>query len=151
MIVAQDALHTLDTSVPNHDNEFWVAMDARMDEVYAARYRWSTELSPARWQVTSPPALYTLAALSAAWEAEPPACVAGSAIDAFGDRLSWGSARRVPASRSRAAALAALARASWSRGEAVDAALALPIYLRDKVAQTTAERDAVRAARELAA
>ena len=28
------------------------------------------------------------------------------------------------------------------RGEAVDAALALPLYLRDKVALTTAERDA---------
>jgi tRNA threonylcarbamoyladenosine biosynthesis protein TsaB len=38
-----------------------------------------------------------------------------------------------------------LARALWAEGGAVDAALALPLYLRDKVAQTSAERAAVRA------
>ena len=43
-------------------------------------------------------------------------------------------------------ALARLAEAAWRDGAAVDAALALPVYLRDKVAQTTAERDAARAA-----
>jgi tRNA threonylcarbamoyladenosine biosynthesis protein TsaB len=41
-----------------------------------------------------------------------------------------------------------LARALWARGGAVDAAHALPLYLRDKVAQTTLERDAIRAAKE---
>ncbi len=35
---------------------------------------------------------------------------------------------------------------AWSTGEAVDAADALPLYLRDKVALTTLERQAVRAA-----
>jgi tRNA threonylcarbamoyladenosine biosynthesis protein TsaB len=40
-----------------------------------------------------------------------------------------------------------LARALWSAGGAVDAALALPLYLRDKVAQTTVEREAVRLAK----
>ena len=44
-----------------------------------------------------------------------------------------------------------LAQALWQRGGAVDAALALPLYLRDKVAQTTLERDAARAAKEEAA
>lgn len=42
-------------------------------------------------------------------------------------------------------ALATLARAAWQRGETVDAALALPLYVRDKVAQTTAERQAAKA------
>lgn len=150
MVVAQDALDGTETR-PSHDAfELWVAMDARMDEVYAARYRWPGDSAAAQWQVSSAPALYTLAALADRWTSEPALCVAGSAVGAFADRLPWGTARRIPTTRSRAAALSALARRSWLRGEAVDAALALPIYLRDKVAQTTAERDATRAARELA-
>jgi tRNA threonylcarbamoyladenosine biosynthesis protein TsaB len=41
-----------------------------------------------------------------------------------------------------------LAQALWADGGAVDAAAALPLYLRDKVAQTTEERAAVRAAKD---
>lgn len=119
----------------------WVAMDARMDEVYAARYR----LAGGRWELLSAPALWTLPALNARWAAEPPLLVAGSALEAFGARLACGAARRVPHPASRAAALAALARQAWEQGGAVDAALALPVYLRDKVALTTAEREAAKA------
>jgi len=36
-------------------------------------------------------------------------------------------------------------------GGAVDSALALPLYVRDKVARTTAEREAVKAAKDQAA
>lgn len=43
----------------------------------------------------------------------------------------------------RAGALAALAQRAWARGDTVDVALALPRYVRDKVAQTTAERRAI--------
>jgi len=39
-----------------------------------------------------------------------------------------------------AAAIAALAAPALARGEGIDAALALPVYVRDKVALTTAER-----------
>ena len=49
------------------------------------------------------------------------------------------------------AALATLARRAWDRGETLDAALALPRYVRDKVAQTTAERQAAAQARDAAA
>ncbi len=41
-------------------------------------------------------------------------------------------------------ALASLAQQAWAAGQTVDAALALPLYVRDKVAQTTAERQAAR-------
>ena len=41
-----------------------------------------------------------------------------------------------------------LARTLWAQGGAVDAALALPLYLRDKVALTTVERDAARTAKD---
>jgi tRNA threonylcarbamoyladenosine biosynthesis protein TsaB len=72
--------------------------------------------------------------------------VAGSALAAFGERLDSGAARRLDDSGPvRAAALARLACAAWDQGEAIDAAQALPLYLRDKVALTTAERDAARA------
>ena len=39
-----------------------------------------------------------------------------------------------------------LAATLWAQGGALDAALALPLYVRDKVAQTTLEREALRAA-----
>jgi tRNA threonylcarbamoyladenosine biosynthesis protein TsaB len=119
----------------------WVVMDARMDEVYAAAYAFDGAL----WQTLRAPALWSLPALSAEWQATPPACVAGSALAAFGDRLPTGSARRVVDAEDRAAALAALARAALARGEGVDAALAMPVYVRDKVALTTAERARARA------
>lgn len=119
-----------------------VAMDARMNEIYAGAYRWTGE----RWQVLQAPALWPLAALAAHWQAEAPACVAGSALAAFGGQLPTGSAERVPTEHDRAAALLRLAQQAWQAGEAIDPALALPLYLRDKVAQTTAEREAAKAA-----
>jgi tRNA threonylcarbamoyladenosine biosynthesis protein TsaB len=121
----------------------WVAMDARMDEAYAAAYRFEQ----GRWQVGPGPALYSLPALADAWRTASPAAVAGTALAAFGARLPCGAARRLDdaTGADRAAALARLARAAWGEGAGVDAALALPLYLRDKVASTTAEREAARA------
>lgn len=139
-IVAEDAL------AQNGASDVWVAMDARMDEVYAAAYRRVDD----DWQVVQAPALWTLPALLDAWQHAPPACVAGTALAAFGSRLPTGSALRVAATQDRAAALARLAKAAWQRGQAVDAALALPLYLRDKVALTTAERAALAAVKALA-
>lgn len=127
--------------------EIGVAMDARMDEVYAGRYRHAG----GAWQVTAAPALYTLPALAAAWR-DAPACVAGSGLTAFGDRLPLPAPTvRVAAEADRAAALARLALAAFSAGAAIDAADALPLYLRDKVALTTDERSAVREAAARAA
>jgi tRNA threonylcarbamoyladenosine biosynthesis protein TsaB len=122
----------------------WVAMDARMDEVYAGAYRFANDA----WQADVPPALFTLPALHAAWQAAPPTAVAGTALAALGARLNAGAAVRwdEEGSDARAEALAALARAGWRQGRAVDAAHALPLYLRDKVALTTAERAAAKVA-----
>jgi tRNA threonylcarbamoyladenosine biosynthesis protein TsaB len=143
MLVAQDARTQLGDSAPA---ELWVAMDARMDEIYAGCYRWEG----GRWAVTAGPALYTVEALNKAWSEVPPALVAGSALDVFGERLSIGSATRVAHPRSRAAALLQVAQQRWEAGAMVDAAQALPVYLRDKVALTTQEREAVRLAKEAA-
>jgi len=143
-VLAIDSLALLaeDTFAAHGATEVWVAMDARMDEVYAAAYR----RDGAQWVAVQAPALWSLAALGAAWQRDPPACVAGTALTAFGPRLPCAAALQMPTPHDRAAALARLARAAWQRGEALDAALALPLYLRDKVAQTTAERDAAKAA-----
>jgi tRNA threonylcarbamoyladenosine biosynthesis protein TsaB len=140
-LVAEDAL----AQQPAAARGLWVAMDARMDEVYAAAYhhdgtRWCTRVEPALW---------TLPALAAAWRDAPPGCVAGSALAAFGDRLPLAGALRIETQRDRAGALARLARAARLQGGALDAADALPLYLRDKVALTTAERMAARAATPL--
>jgi tRNA threonylcarbamoyladenosine biosynthesis protein TsaB len=135
--------------------ELWVAMDARMDEVYAGRYRHDGT----RWHTVTAPALYTLEALNAHWLRQPPAVLAGTArgpphpgggrpptaVPAFEGRLHWGPAAVRQAGGTRADALLRLAEAAWTQGEArLDAAQALPLYLRDKVALTTAEREAAR-------
>ena len=46
-----------------------------------------------------------------------------------------------------AAALLRLAPAAWAAGQAVPPEEALPLYIRDKVAQTTAEREAIKASK----
>jgi len=143
MLVAEDARAMLATGEPA---DIWVAMDARMDEVYAARYRFDGR----RWQVLDAPALYTLEALAERWRAEPPQRVAGSALQAFADRLPFGAALTQAMVHDRAAALLRLALQRHADGALVGAAQALPLYLRDKVALTSAERDAARAKPEAA-
>jgi tRNA threonylcarbamoyladenosine biosynthesis protein TsaB len=113
-----------------------------MDEVYAAAYHHGAD----GWTVQVAPQLWTLPALAAAWLAAPPLRVAGSAIDTFTDRLPWGDAQRWPACAGRAAALLRLAEAAWAGDAGIAAESALPLYLRDKVALTTAERTAERTA-----
>jgi tRNA threonylcarbamoyladenosine biosynthesis protein TsaB len=119
----------------------WVAMDARMDEVYAGAYRFDGQA----WQVEREAALWTLPALADARRPAPAKCIAGSALGVFGARLPTGGALCLRDPVDRGAALARLARAAWQRGAAIDAAQALPMYLRDKVALTTAERSALQA------
>ena len=121
----------------------WVVMDARMDEIYAGHYHFEA----GQWRVLAAPALVTPLALNAVWAAEPPEVLAGNALAVFGDRLLAGEAIRVPSAMPCAAAMLPLARRLGAQGGAIDAALALPTYLRDKVAQTTAEREAVKAGR----
>lgn len=159
LLVAEVARDLLD---PAGRFDVWVAMDARMDEIYAAAYRWEPRGDAGSpWQTRVEPALYGVDALRQHWHEAPPSVVTGSALTAFGERLGgWDGApsgaghppaQWLPDPGSRAAALARLALQQWAQGAAVDSALALPVYLRDKVAQTTAEREALRLAREGAA
>ncbi len=145
LIVAEDA--RCQRADPAHPLDIGVAMDARMDEVYAARYHWAGEA----WQVLDAPALYTLPALAKAWAGVPLQALAGSALAAFGPRLALTAVTRWETELDRAAALLRLAVAEAAHGAGIDAAGALPIYLRDKVALTTAEREAARQAKVVAA
>lgn len=148
MIVAEDVLAQLGSEAAEvaaalATTPLWVAIDARMDEVYAAAYR----LEDRRWRAEVAPALWTLEALAQRWRAEPPHCVAGNAPALFGARLPLAAGtRELPQPHDRAAALLRLAQRAWDDGQAIDAAAALPLYLRDRVALTTAERAAARAA-----
>ena len=116
-----------------------------MDEIYAARYRRAGDA----WSTVMAPCLLGVEALDALWQHGRPAHVAGNAVAAFAGRLRVDGSQ-VAAPQSRGAALGRLVQAAWQAGAAVDAALALPVYVRDKVAQTTAERDAARAAKVIA-
>lgn len=124
-------------------DDLWVAVDARMGEAYAACYR----RTAAGWAVLEAPALHAPAVLAARIAGETPERqVAGSSLNAHAEAWSGLRGASWPDSAPRAAALLALARAAWARGEQIDAAGALPLYVRDRVAQTTAERTAQREA-----
>jgi tRNA threonylcarbamoyladenosine biosynthesis protein TsaB len=118
-------------------------MDARMEEVYAAHYRHDE----GKWRTVVAPALCTLDELHAHWQRRRPQSVAGTAPAVFGPRLDIGSACVTPEARPYARALLACAQTAWDQGLAADAATALPHYLRDRVALTSAEREAGKCAR----
>jgi len=116
-------------------------LDARMDEVYSAAYQWSAVGQS--WQAES--ALQ----VSAPEKVQASATVlAGNVFEAYGPRLDL-PGERCPALPT-AAALLRLAPALWAQGLAVPADQAMPLYIRDKVANTTAEREALKAHAALA-
>lgn len=116
------------------------AIDARMGEVYAARYAHDGQ----HWQVEQVAALYTPAALAADLRARAPCALAGNAASVFAAQLEAATTERWPHAEPDGAALAHLARAAHARQQWLDPADALPMYVRDKVALTTAEREAIR-------
>ncbi len=113
-------------------------LDARMAEVYWAAYRRDGE----GWQAVSEPqlALPESVAVPAGGEWVG----AGNGFAALGavlrPRLAAALARIDDTLMPDAAAMAPLAARAFERGEGMDAALAAPIYLRDKVALTVDER-----------
>jgi tRNA threonylcarbamoyladenosine biosynthesis protein TsaB len=115
-------------------------LDARMDEVYNAVYRWSG----GAWALLSP--LQVCAPERIALPAGPDVLQAGHVPEAYA--LSLPSGPRVQAMPT-ASALLRLAPGLWASGQAVPPEQALPVYIRDKVAQTTAEREALKAAPSL--
>ena len=110
-------------------------LDARMDQVYSATWAWDG----AHWMPQSP---LVVCAPEALPTPAPGTWLAGNAAAVYGGRLPAGlpHLEALP----EAAALLRLAPVLWAQGLAVPAEQAMPLYVRDKVAQTTAEREALR-------
>jgi len=114
------------------------ALDARLGEIYLAAYEridgeWHEVIAPCLCKIEDAPAL-----TGAGWfGAGSGFGVNNAALSArYAGQLSGAAPLLVP----QASAVAQLAAIIFSKGKAVDAALALPLYLRDKVALKTSER-----------
>ena len=144
-VIAIDSLLAVaeDARIGDRPQNIWALTDARMSEIYAAHYAFDGE----RWRCLVAPMLTTPVLLAGLWQGDAPEVVAGNALAAFGDALAPGAARRAPDALPRARAMLSLAERLWADGASVDAALALPLYVRDKVAQTSAERESQRLAK----
>jgi tRNA threonylcarbamoyladenosine biosynthesis protein TsaB len=155
MAVAEDARLASPASWSTGDT-LWVLQDARMSELYVGAFTWSGQ----DWQIAQPAQLWPLDEPTRRWlqngAIDSSLRWAGNAAQAYPDLLGALNGAQAhgangEAAAPRGAALATLARRSWDRGDTLDAALALPRYVRDKVAQTTAERQAIAQARDAAA
>lgn len=114
-------------------------LDARMDEVYACAF----DLRADGWHACAEAELLRPEGLSDV--AADPALMAlcGNAFAAYGPRLPRPELPRWQALPT-AQAMLKLVPALWVRGLAVPAEEAMPRYIRNKVAQTTAEREALK-------
>jgi tRNA threonylcarbamoyladenosine biosynthesis protein TsaB len=114
------------------------ALDARMGEIYLAAYQkqgdvWQTVVEPCLCKAEDAPLI-----AGEGWFG----CGSGFAVSEvlqqrYAAQMTGVDAQAVPL----ADAVVRLAAVEFAQGNAVDAALALPLYLRDKVAQTTRERE----------
>ncbi len=121
----------------------WALLDARMDEIYVAGWRWQPLPGGApHWESLQDAVLVRPEDLLAVPGLTAEAVCAGNVQAVYGERLPLQVAYAMPV----AEAMLRLAPALLQQGQAVDAALALPRYVRNKVAQTTVEREAARAA-----
>src|SRR3569623_432924 len=116
-----------------------VVLDARMEEVYWAQYRYD-----GGWQIVDEPAL------SAAAAVEPKGMLAacGNGLAAYAAAFAAHSFAQgvFPAIMPHAGQVARLARIAFANGTALSPQQAQPLYLRNKVALTSAERSARAAA-----
>lgn len=131
-------------------------MDARMEQVYAAAYEFTPSAPNAAtaaanplqgtWRCVQQPELHSPESLN--WPADwlqDRFIAAGNAWPVYAGR--WPAALTAPQVMAlpTAAALLRLAPAAWAAGQAVPPEEALPLYIRDKVAQTTDERMLIKA------
>lgn len=146
LAVAEEARHA---SLSAHQSGVVTALlDARMDEMYCASYRfdggqWSELASSA---LVAPERLVRVAPAVS----PTPWVLAGNVFAVYGERVALhdpaaATALRIPALPT-ATAMLRLAPQLLAAGKAVSAEHALPSYIRDKVAKTTAERMAEKAA-----
>ena len=166
--VAEDARHSLadaksgpyfsspnSTPTAEASQDWHVAslMDARMGEVYVGVYAWHAATS--QWtsvqplQVGPPEAM----AVQLSRMNLPNLVLAGNGFEVYKDRFPLqefefgGVPMPCVAAVPHALALLRMAPGLWANQEAVAPEWVQPLYIRDKVAQTTAERDAIKRAK----
>jgi tRNA threonylcarbamoyladenosine biosynthesis protein TsaB len=119
------------------DGKVLALLDARMGEAYVARYQCAGSDCQLDGEIrVLAPDVIALPEVSG-WRA----CGnAPAAYPVLAARLQAAGIELLPGILPTAAAVAALAAPRLARGEGMDAALAAPLYIRDKVAKTVAER-----------
>ena len=143
-VVPVSTLAALALAAPMDDSAgsaILAVVDARMGEIYAACYERDTD-----WLVTPVAGEVLCRAEALELPARPHWSVLGTGWGAYESALrarlggspDYAHGTALP----RASAVARLAVREFARGGAVDAALAQPVYLRDKVALTLAEQQA---------
>ncbi|WP_051094449.1 bifunctional tRNA (adenosine(37)-N6)-threonylcarbamoyltransferase complex dimerization subunit type 1 TsaB/ribosomal protein alanine acetyltransferase RimI [Bordetella sp. FB-8] len=145
LAVAQDAQAGPDDAV-------LVALDARMSEVYLAAYVPEPDLAGTPiWRVLQAPMLISAEEVLPwarhqlpVWSREAGRALslrlAGDAWQAYPEAMPAAGLQHAHIGRPRAATVARLARNDWLRGAALPPEEAAPLYVRDKVAFTMAER-----------
>jgi len=119
------------------ERDVWACLDARMNEVYAAAYCVEGDnVTQLMAPVCLPPAVAPAPTFAGGWGVGDGFVSYEPVLRARKPDLIGLRADAFPT----AAAVLRLAIPGFSRGEAVPAAIALPVYVRDKVALTTAER-----------
>jgi tRNA threonylcarbamoyladenosine biosynthesis protein TsaB len=124
-------------------------LDARMDEMYVQRF----DCSPAGCVAVDECLLVRPENLATYLHDDPGTLLAGNVFEAYVDRLlvsAMGDAGRLH-TLPTAVAMLRLAPALVRAGQCVGAAMALPLYVRDKVAFTTEERFQLKQQKERAA
>ena len=146
LAVAEGARHSALAEAPS--GQVTALLDARMDEIYTATFAFGAGI----WRELQPACLVKPEAVALPVPSAGEAVAAGNAFAVYGERLSGlpAAAARIQAVP-QAAAMLRLAPQLLAAGKAVAAEHALPTYVRDKVAQTTAERAAIKAAQATAA
>ncbi len=140
LALAEEARHTLEQRGEPLPGAIVALLDARMSELYVAPYACDADglraLAPARLCTPADLATYLNGVLP---DGAAP-LLAGNALQAYPDTLA--NVRGVHLSAlPTASALLRLAPRLLASGGAVAARDALPFYVRDKVARTTAERE----------
>ncbi len=145
LAVAEEARHNALALSPR--GVVTALLDARMDEMYCASFAYAAD----QWtQLQGSSLVKPEQALAAPPGMQLPWALAGNVFEVYGERMPVATAptAAVPriAAQPCASALLRLAPQLLAQGLAVGAEHAMPSYIRDKVAKTTAERMAEKAA-----
>lgn len=115
-----------------------VALDARMHECYVAGYVWDN----GRMTETMAPALAAPGDMAALADQHAAQAVTGSGLKAYAEEIALSGLITDPERTVSAREIAFVAQSLVAAGKVVPAAQAAPLYVRDRVALTIAERAA---------